>query len=226
MVFKKWLLTIWIIVILLVITVQVATYFGVLKNPDDIVQAPDDIEDNLFWKAKDLTDFKLIGADNITLELNDLKGKWSFIFFGYLYCPDVCPLSLGKMGMTFKLLEKDPTISSEIQGIFVSVDPKRDTPELIKEYVSYFNPKFSGYTGSTAQVDAFTRQLGALYTLHTEESEENYLVTHNSTIFLVDPQGRLYGRFPQPHNSNEIAELFIKIRTFYNKQDEKRWALF
>lgn len=210
-------------------TVAVAVFIGRPAGNDTVVKPPEEIEDYLFWQAKELTDFKLTGADNKTLVLNDLKGKWSFIFFGYVHCPDVCPLTMGILGQAFKLLEKNPAAYQEVQGVFVSVDPKRDTPELLKEYASYFNTKFTGVTGDTAQLDAFSRQMSALYTIQPKEpqkpgdakSGDDYLVTHTSTIFLIDPQGRLYGRFPPPQLPQEIAEVFLKIRTFYNERVKK-----
>lgn len=215
-----------IFVFLLVIATTGMAYFSWQSNSNKVVKFPEEIESYLFWRAKDLTDFTLVGAGNKTLGLDDLKGKWSFIFFGYTHCPDICPVTLDVMGKAFRLLKNTPAVSSDIQGVFISVDPKRDTPEQLKNYVSYFNSEFLGVTGSKAQLDAFTRQIGVLYTLHTEKSQEDYVVSHNSTIFLIDPQGRLYGRFPQPQLSREIANTFIKIREFYNKQTEKRWFFF
>ncbi|MCR4304573.1 MAG: SCO family protein [Gallionella sp.] len=215
--------------LLLAVAVAVTAIIGWRLGNNTVVQPPEEIEDYLFWQAKDLTDFKLTGANNKTLALNDLKGKWSFIFFGYTHCPDVCPLTMGVLGQAFKQLEKDPAASQEIQGIFISVDPKRDTPELLKEYASHFNNKFTGVTGDTAQLDAFARQMSVLYTIHPKEPGEtgdSYLVSHNSTIFLVDPQGRLYGRFSPPQAPQEIAEKFIKIRMFYNERSKKRWFFF
>ena len=217
------------LLLLLAVAVAVTAIIGWWLGKNTVVQPPEEIEDYLFWQAKDLTDFKLTGANSKILALNDLKGKWSFIFFGYTHCPDVCPLTMGVLGQAFRLLEKDPAASQEIQGIFISVDPKRDTPELLKEYVAYFNNKFTGVTGDNAQLDALARQMSALYTVHPKEPEktgDSYLVSHNSTIFLVDPRGRLYGRFPPPQTPQEIAEAFIKIRTFYNERLIKRWVFF
>lgn len=211
------------------LAITAAAFFGWRADKDVVVKPPEEIEDYLFWQAKDLTEFKLTGANGKSLGLDDMKGKWSFIFFGYTQCPDVCPLTLGILGQTFKLLEKNTADFREIQGVFISVDPKRDTPELLKEYVAHFNNKFIGVTGDTAQLDAVSRQMSVLYTIHPQDpkkpgdtaSGDNYLVTHNSTIFLVDPQGRIYGRFPPPHLPNEIAEVFMKIRKFYNEGVEK-----
>ncbi len=222
----NWFLSRRVLGLLLVIALAVAIIFSWRGGSNTVAQAPEEIEDYLFWKAKDLTAFTLVGADDETLTLDDLKGKWSFISFGYTHCPDVCPVTLSALGSAFKILRRDRANSPDIQGIFVSVDPKRDTPELLKEYVTYFDAGFSGVTGNTAQLDAITRQMGALYVIHSGESEEYYLVSHNSTIFVVDPRGRLYGRFPPPHAPLEIAEAFIKIRAFYNEQEGKRWAFF
>ncbi|MDX8411148.1 MAG: SCO family protein [Mariprofundaceae bacterium] len=196
-------------------------------NSDLSIQTPTDIEDYLFWEARELTPFKLTAADNKSFNLDDLKGKWSFIFFGYTHCPDICPTTLNVLAATFEKLARKPAVAPEIQGVFVSVDPKRDTPELLKKYVSYFDDGFSGITGSTAQIDALTRQVGALYALHSEnEKDTSYEVTHNSTIFLIDPEGRLYGRFPPPQVPRVIADTFVKIRAFYEEQVEARSLFF
>jgi protein SCO1/2 len=214
------------IAVLLSLILTVAALFAWRSESEVIVKAPDEIEDYLFWEAKELADFKLTAAGNKTFNLDNMKGKWSFIFFGYTHCPDICPTTLMQMGAAFKLLEYDPAIYPEIQGIFISVDPDRDTPELLKDYVRYFNPGFIGLTDNKVRIDAFSRQIGALYKLNNEESKDDYEVTHNSTIFLIDPKGRLYGRFSPPQAAPEIASKFIRIRKFYMQQEEKRWSLF
>jgi protein SCO1 len=217
------------LLLLLAVALSITAFIGWKLSRDEVVRAPEEIEDYLFWQARELTEFKLAGANNNTLGLNDLKGKWSFFFFGYTHCPDVCPVALATLGKTFKLLEQDAGIASEIQGVFVSVDPRRDTPELLKEYAAYFNSKFIGVTGSPTELDAFSRQMSALFTIHPKEAgkpDDVYLVSHNSTIFLVDPQGRLHGRFPPPQDPQEIAEAFTKIRAFYNERSKKRWGIF
>lgn len=218
------------LVLLLAIAMVITALIGWrLLGNNTVVKPPQEIEDYLFWQPKALTDFKLTGADHKTLELNDLKGKWSFIFFGYTHCPDVCPMTLSVLGKAFKHLEENPAAVQEIQGIFISVDPNRDTPESLKAYVSYFSNKLTGVTGDTAQLEAFSRQLSALYTIQAndpQKPEDNYLVTHNSTIFLIDPQGRLYGRFPPPQLPKEIADIFLKIRMYYNERSKNQWKIF
>jgi len=234
--------------LLLAIAVIVSVMMSRQTGDKVVVKHPEDIADYLFWEAKGLTEFKLTGANGAAFGLNDLKGKWSFIFFGYTQCPDVCPLTMGILGQTFKILEKNPAAFQEMQGVFISVDPKRDTPESLKEYVSYFNNRFIGVTGDKEQLDALSRQMSVLYAINPKEPEkagegkehkkegaagelkkpeggssgkEEYTVTHSSTVFLIDPQGRLYGRFPPPQVPQEIAQAFVKIRTFYNEGVKK-----
>lgn len=214
--------------LLLVIAVAATALIAWRSSGDTAVKPPEEIADYLFWQAKDLADFRLAGAGGKTLSPDDLKGKWSFIFFGYTHCPDVCPTTLGAMGKAFKLLEQTPAVSQEIQGIFISVDPGRDTPESLKEYVSHFGNQLMGVTGDAAQLEAFARQMSALYTVHAGDPKQSdtYLVSHNSTIFLVDPRGRLYGRFPPPQTPQELAGVFVKIRAFYNERAKRRWGFF
>jgi protein SCO1/2 len=215
-----------VIAVLLPVFLAATAFFAWHLSSEVNIKTPEEIEDFLFWEAKELTDFKLTAAENKSFDLDNMKGKWSFIFFGYTHCPDICPTTLMQMGEAFKLLEYDPVLYPEIQGIFISVDPDRDTPELLKDYVGYFNPGFIGLTDNKARIDAFSRQIGALYKLNNEESKDSYEVTHNSTIFLIDPKGRLYGRFAPPQAAPEIASTFIRIRKFYKQQEEKRWSLF
>jgi protein SCO1 len=212
--------------LLLIVTASVTALFAWYSSSDKMVHPPEEIEDYLFFEAKQLSDFTLTGPGNQVLDLDHLRGKWSFIFFGYTHCPDVCPTTLASLGTAFKVLAKNPMVSLKIQGIFVSVDPGRDSPESLKAYVDYFHPDFIGVTGDTAQVAAFSRQMGALYTIDREGSPGDYLVTHNSSIFVVDPRGRLYGRLPPPHEPEAIAEIFTRIDAFYRQQEEQRWRFF
>lgn len=208
------------------IIVTTAAVYSWQSGFDDTVRPPEAIEEYLFWNPKPLDDFTLEAANNEQVTPENFLGKWSFVFFGYTHCPDVCPITLGVMSATIRSLEVNPDIASELQGVFISVDPDRDSPEHLKKYTSYFHPKFIGVTGDTTQIDAITRQMSALYAIHNDSSNEQYQVSHNSTVFLIDPKGRLYGRFPPPHSSEEIATAFTGIRTFYNTREKKWWSLF
>lgn len=217
------------IALLLLAAIPAAGFLVWKLGHDQAVRAPAQIEDYLFWQAKELSDFQLTRARNGTLGLQDMKGKWTFVFFGYTHCPDICPVTLAVLGQAFRIIDRTPGLAAETQGVFVSVDPKRDTPDSLAEYVSFFDQRFLGVTGSVEQLDAFSRQIGVFYTIHAREAgkpDDSYLVTHSSTIFLIDPQGRLSGRFPPPHEAQEMAEIFQKIRTFHNERAEKKWIFF
>ena len=214
------------IALILLTTLAALSLYLWRSNTDDFVKIPEEIEEFLFWEARPLKEFHLTSADNDDFSLEQLKGKWSFIFFGYTHCPDVCPTTLMQLGSLFKIMEQNPAIYPDMQGIFISVDPQRDTPALLKKYVTYFHPGFIGLTGSKQQIDDFSRQIGVLYNFHSKTADDIYEVTHNSTIFLIDPEGRLYGRFGPPQMAQQIAGAFIRIHAFYKKQHADSWSLF
>lgn len=196
---------------------------------DRDVPPPAQIEDYLFWQTKALSDFQLARAGNGALGLADLSGKWTFLFFGYTHCPDICPVTLAVLGQAFRIIDQTPELASQAQGLFISVDPGRDTPEALAEYAAFFDQRFIGATGNAAQLDAISRQIGVFYTIQQPEAgrpADSYLVTHSSTIFLVDPQGRLYAKFPPPHEAQELARAFQMIRTYHKERSGRRWRFF
>ena len=145
-----------------------------------------------------------------------LRGKWSFFFFGYLSCPDVCPATLHELGRFWGLFADDPFTEPEnLQMIFVSVDPERDSTEKLARYASYFNPSFIGATAGKGQIDRLTRQFSAAYVIEAETAPGEYLVSHTSAVFLVDPYGRLVASFSQPHYATTMLSQFRKILDYY-----------
>ncbi len=128
-----------------------------------------------------------------------LKGKWSFFFFGYTFCPDICPTTLASLKNMGNHLSNHPEIKKDTQYIFVTVDTERDTPEVLSRYIGYFGPDFTGLTGFRNSVDDLVKQFGAVYIKEKETSPGNYLVSHTSSVFLVDPQARIVASFSPPH---------------------------
>ncbi|MBF0193216.1 MAG: SCO family protein [Magnetococcales bacterium] len=168
-----------------------------------------------------LTPFELIDHFGDPFNLDNLKGRWSFLFFGYSNCPDVCPISLGLLTNTFIALEDTPQILDNAQAIFISVDPKRDSHEYLKEYVQYFHKDFIGVTGSEDVLLSLVKQLQASYKISSAiDTDGNYLVEHTSAFFLIDPKGRFFALFqPQFHDADKIKDAFIAI---YNRQANTR----
>lgn len=166
-------------------------------------------------EPKALQAFELIDQHRQTFSLERLRDKWSFVFFGYTYCPDICPTTLATLTAVVKQLKSDPQGLANIQVVFVSVDPQRDTPELIDDYLKYFNETFQGLTGMPQEIDALVRQFGAAYAREPETRPGGYLVSHTSSIFLVDPHARLLAAFPPPHYPNTIVDQFRQIRSLF-----------
>jgi protein SCO1 len=119
--------------------------------------------------------------------LADFKGKAVVIFFGYTNCPDVCPTSLAMLMQVMQQLGPD---ASRVQVLFVTVDPNRDTPERLKQYVGAFNPAFLGLTGSEAEIATVAHEFKVIYEKHGDIASGRYSVDHTAGCFIFDPQGR------------------------------------
>jgi len=174
-----------------------------------------DLQGVLRPEARELAEFSLTDQDNQVFGLDRFSGNWSFVFFGYTYCPDICPTTLSTLVSVFNQLEKDEEPTTGLNTFFVSVDPQRDTPEVLRGYMSYFNKEFIGVTGEKEQLDEFARQFGAGYLIEPERGPGDYLVAHTSSIFLVDSKKRLLAHFSPPHNAQTIAEQFRRIKSLY-----------
>jgi protein SCO1/2 len=173
-----------------------------------------------FWpKQKALSEFELVSQHNKPFTLNDMKKDWNFVFFGYTHCPDICPITMNTMReVREKLTSQSTKDYTSIKFSFVSVDGKRDTPEILDAYVNYFGEGFQGATGSKTQVDSLVAQLGVPYTIDEHEpGNETYLVGHSAAIFLISPAGKLAAIFQAPHSATEIFDKFIRIDSFMQK---------
>ena len=143
----------------------------------------------------------------------DFAGRWSFLYFGYTYCPDVCPLTLVELATLKKrLAEQLPGTPTDYY--FVSVDPRRDTPERLREYVTYFDASFHGLTGSVDDLNSLAQQTGSVFFVPEDQSDDAYLVSHSSNIALMDPEGRLSAVFTSPHDPARLATDFGLILAY------------
>ena len=172
----------------------------------------------LLWpNPKQLTEFTTINQTGETFGLENLKGKWSLVFFGYTHCPDVCPITLTLLGQIHDRLEQ--YASPGLQTVFVSVDPVRDTPERLSGYIGYFHPDFIALGGSLDQVNGLASQIGIASSHGAVEADGSYPVNHSTSILLIDPQARLTGIFSAPHDAETIIRQFASIVEFINRQD-------
>lgn len=168
-------------------------------------------------ESKPLSEFSLIDQFGKEFTLDRLRGKWTFIFFGYTACPDICPTTLIEMTKVANTLAGEKLQKNDIHFIFVSVDPKRDDVESMKKFIAYFNSDFIGLTGSQSQLDNLMQQLNILAVREKSTSPDSYTMGHSSSIKLIDPQAEWLASFSPPHNGNEIAEKLILIRDYYKK---------
>ena len=154
-----------------------------------------------------IADFELVDQDGRPFALERLRGRWSLLLFGYSYCPDVCPSALFDLQQVHEALSGDGRQAVPYQVVFVSVDPERDTPERLKEYAAYFHPDFLAVTGSDEQLAPMTLQVGVAYRIEPHEPGSlSYAVDHSAGIMLIDPQARLHGVFPAPHDPQAIIQ--------------------
>lgn len=164
-------------------------------------EAPHLMTTSLYPKPKLLADFELIDHNNRTFSQQQLKGKWSIIFFGFTSCADVCPTTLTALAEVADSL--DPEILNQTQFIFVSIDPEQDSVDRLAEYVPYYHADFIGLTGVDVQLENFSRSLGAVY--EKIPMGESYSMSHSNTVFIVNPEGRRKGVFS--HISIDIIDI-------------------
>ena len=176
---------------------------------------PDELMGVLRPGPKQVEQFNLVDHNNKPFQLERLKNKWTFIFFGYTFCPDICPTTMSALTATMSQLKNSPEVAKDVQVVFVSVDPQRDTIEKLASYMGYFNKEFTGVTGSRKELDALVSQAGAGYAIEPETAPGEYLVSHTSAIFLINPEGELIASFSQPHYPVTIAEQFAQIRALH-----------
>lgn len=176
---------------------------------------PQELQGVLRPHPKPLQPFELVDQRNQPFTLERLRDKWSLLFFGYTYCPDICPTTLSTLSaVAGKLRSESQTIGNE-QVVFVSVDPERDRPETLAGYLKYFNEGFVGVTGSKSAIDNLTRQFNAGYMKEAGTQPGEYLISHTSSIFLVAPDMQLIAAFAPPHDPNTIVAQYRLIRARY-----------
>jgi protein SCO1/2 len=166
----------------------------------------------LFPDPKPLTAFALTDQQNRVFDLSRLKGKWSFLFFGFTHCADVCPTTLAILARARGNIAKSTVGAEDVQFVFISVDPNRDTAGKLGQYVTYFDTTFLGVTGNDAQIGNLAGQLGAPYQVAFTPGMENYPVYHSTAVFLVDPRARYHAMFTPPLEAETISRRFKVLR--------------
>lgn len=202
--------------VLLVLGVFAARYFMTSHSPVVGGKPPP----HYLQPGKPLKGFSLIDYNRQPFTPSRFKGKWTFLFFGYTNCPDVCPTTLFMLRTVWNKLPTQVKKAPAPQMVFVSVDPKRDTPERLKKYVTFYHRGFIGVTGKVAQINKLTHQAGINYSF-TKHADGSYTVNHSAQIILVDPSGEMRAVFSPPQKVNELINGYEQIRNFYNERKSK-----
>ena len=149
-------------------------------------------------------DFSLVDQHGQPFALQELRGRAAMLFFGYTYCPDICPVTLSKMGRVYQLLgerEKD------LATLFITVDPERDTVEKLAEYLDHFAIGAVGLSGEKEQIDQVIGQYGGHYSLGKEEGQADYFVDHSTYTYLIDQEGKVRFLFRQSDEPELMAAV-------------------
>jgi len=138
-------------------------------------------------------EFTLTNDSGESGSLTDFRDKVVLLYFGYTFCPDICPASLAELATAVATL--DPGDRDRVQVVMISVDPARDTPDVLGSYMDYFDPSFVGYTGTDDEIAAVTAEYGVFYQAHEGTAATGYLVDHWAGTYLIDTEGRLVESF-------------------------------
>jgi len=144
------------------------------------------------------------------------EGKWSLVFFGFTYCPDVCPTTMAFLNEFMGQLEG--TEAEDTQVVLVSVDPARDTVEQLADYVPYFNPEFIGVTGEFLDIHRFATALNTPFRKVPGQDEDNYVIDHSSNVVLINPRGDYHGFFKAPLDQAKMKVTYRSARVLWDRQ--------
>src|ERR1700757_3902655 len=137
--------------------------------------------------------FSLTAPDGATVTDQTFRGKWLLVYFGYTFCPNTCPMTLNEIATA---LEKLGTDAAKMRPLFITVDPQRDTREVLEQYTQSFDPRIVGLTGNPEQIAAVAKEYGAYWAAHkTGPGAEDYVMDHSSYLYVMDPDGKFVRAF-------------------------------
>ncbi|HRI57496.1 MAG TPA: SCO family protein [Anaerolineae bacterium] len=152
--------------------------------------------------------FTLTSQSGEPVSLSELRGKPVLLYFGYTFCPDVCPTTLSTLNKALEIMGKK---ADDVQVVMVSVDPERDTPEVLATYLSNFNPSFIGLTGTHDQIASAATGLGVFFEKHEGSAATGYLVDHTASVMVLDREGRLRLVLPFETPAEDIASDLTQL---------------
>ena len=177
---------------------------------------------------RDIAAFKLTDHMGKTFDRSSINGRWSFVFFGFVSCPDVCPTSMSVLGTVDRQLQaSNPELAEQFQGILVSVDPERDSTENLARYATAFSPRFLGVTGPREDLVGLTNQVNVAFakvpldepappgSASADIAADAYTVDHTGNIVIINPRGHYHGFIKLPHDSETIRLTYQTLASQY-----------
>lgn len=156
-------------------------------------------------------DFTLTGEDGKPVNWTDFNGKWRVVYFGFAYCPDICPTDLQRSSQGLKLYAKDhAALAAQIQPLFITIDPERDTPEVVAEFTDAFSPDLLGLTGTPEQIAAAAKAFGVYFAKGEVNEQGAYMMDHSNVTYLFDPQGNPIAMLPTDQGAEAVAAELAK----------------
>ncbi|OJA00883.1 hypothetical protein BEV13_01990 [Rickettsiella grylli] len=156
-----------------------------------------------------IPEFHLVNGSNQPFTNLNFKGHYSFLFFGFTHCQNICPLTMTLLTQLYSELNAEKLTLPQI--IFITLDPRHDTPPVVGAYVKAFNPRFIGVTGPSAGIQQLSKQLGVVYLQQDSSSENNIQIDHSGTLYLINPEAQLVAIFSPPHNKANIKQDYKAI---------------
>ncbi|MCH9636779.1 SCO family protein [Rickettsiella endosymbiont of Litargus connexus] len=158
-----------------------------------------------------IPEFHLVNGLGKPFTNHNLKGHFSLLFFGFTHCQSICPLTMVMLTQLYKELKIEKLPLPQV--IFITLDPRRDTPKVVGNYVKAFNPHFIGVSGPLAGIQQLSKQMGVVYiqAQQSKISENNYQIDHSGTLYLINPEGKLVAIFSPPHDEASIKQDYKNL---------------
>ena len=206
-----------VLVLVAIVAVVVGlTFYKYINKPSLTVEQLQQMGTVVFDKPRAFEMKGLVDHNGKPFTKSNLEGKWTLAYFGYTFCPDICPTTLGQLNQMDKLMKKeDPEMAEKMNYLMVTVDPRRDTVEKLKGYVPHFNPDFIGVTGNHKDIHNLTVQLNIPYTPVTDPEDEYYLVDHGANLAIINPMGDYHGFIRPPLDSSKLDRVMKAVDELY-----------